>query len=188
LFSAGDGWATEMSAAGIPELQRFFEANPDYHLAVEGAPPGPAAAQEEFTAELPAGWPFDKRWLLRFADKDGSMIAMADLIENLFADGVWHLGLFIVATHLHGRGTAPALYEALESWLRAQGCRWIRLGVVEGNARAERFWDRLGYLEVRRRLGIEMGLRTNNVRVLVKPLANGSLRQYLAAVARDRPE
>ena len=188
LFPAGSGWAVEATAADIPRLQEFFETNPEYHLAVDGEMPGPDAAQEELAAELPSGWPFDKKWLLHFMDEDGSMIAMADPIENLFAEGVWHIGLFIVATRLHGRGTAHVLYAALESWLRAQGCRWSRLGVVEGNARAERFWDKLGYIEVRRRVGIPMGRKTNDVRVMVKPLANGTLRQYLAAVTRDRPD
>jgi GNAT superfamily N-acetyltransferase len=188
LFAAGRASAVEMTAADIAELQRFFEANPHYHLAVDGEPPPPAAAQEEFDALPPADWPFEKKWLLRFNGEDGAMVAMADLISNLFTKGVWHIGLFIVATRLHGNGTAHKLYGSLESWMRAQGCRWSRLGVVEGNARAERFWEKLGYVELRKRMGIEMGLKTNNVRVMVKPLANGALRQYLAAVPRDLPE
>jgi len=177
-----------MTDADQPLLQRFFEANPEYHLAVEGAPPGPGAAQAELDALPPEDWRFEKKWLLRFGDAGDPMIGMADLISELFVDGVWHIGLFIVATRLHGSGTAPALYEALESWLRAQGCRWIRLGVVAGNARAERFWENCGYREVRKRLAVTMGRKTNDVRVMVKPLAGGSLRQYLSAVTRDRPD
>ncbi|HYR34781.1 MAG TPA: GNAT family N-acetyltransferase [Burkholderiales bacterium] len=188
LFAAGSLTAFEMDAGDLPSLQRFFEENPEYHLAVEGEPPGADAAQKEFDAVPPADWPFEKKWLIGVNDADGRMIGMADLIENLFVDGVWHIGLFIVAAHLHGRGTAPGLYRALEAWLREQDCRWIRLGVVEGNARAERFWEKVGYHEVRKRRAIPMGRRTNDVRVMVKPLAGGSLREYLSAVARDRPE
>ena len=113
---------------------------------------------------------------------------MAGLIENLFVDYVWHIGLFVIATRLHGLGTAPGFYRALEDWLREQGCRWIRLGVVEGNARAERFWEKCGYREVRKRLAVPMGNRVNDVRVMVKPLAHHSVREYLSAVARDRTE
>jgi GNAT superfamily N-acetyltransferase len=188
LFNAGAAAAFEMTEAELPQLQRFFEANPEYHLAVEGEPPGPGAAQEEYDAPLPPDWPFEKKWLLRFSDAQGQMIGMADLISDLFVDSVWHLGLFIVATPLHGRGTARALYPALESWMRAQGCRWIRLGVVAGNARAERFWEKCGYREVRKRLAITMGSKTNDVRVMVRPLTGGRLSEYLSAVPRDRPE
>lgn len=186
LFGPGTGAAYEMADADLPLLQRFFEENPEYHLAIEGAPPGPKAAREEFDSAPPDDWRFDKKWLVRFADAEGRMIGMADLIENLFVDGVWHLGLFVIATHLHGTGRP--WYDALESWLRDQGCKWIRLGVVAGNARAERFWEKCGYREVRMRLAVPMGKQKNDVRVMVKALAGGSLHEYLSAVARDRPE
>ena len=62
----------------------------------------------------------------------------------------------------------------------------MRLGVVEGNARAERFWERCAFTEVRKRHDIEMGARTNTVRVMARPLDGGTVREYLALVARDR--
>lgn len=188
MFAAGGSTAFEIDAADLPALQRFFEQNPEYHLAIQGAPPGPTAAQEEFDSLPPEDWLFDRKWVIGVNDAEGRMIGMASLIENLFVEGVWHIGLFIVATRLHGLGTAPGLYRALEAWLREQGCRWIRLGVVEGNARAERFWQKCGYRDVRKRLAVPMGARVNDVRVMVKPLATASVREYLSAVARDRTE
>jgi hypothetical protein len=72
--------------------------------------------------------------------------------------------------------------------MKANGAAWIRLGVVEGNLKAERFWHKTGYREVRKRLGIKMGRRTNDVRVLVKPLDTGSIADYLSLVKRDNPD
>ncbi len=71
--------------------------------------------------------------------------------------------------------------------MAAEGARWIRLGAVIGNVKAERFWARCGYVELRQRAGIEMGLRLNTLRVLVEPLGDARLAEYLARVARDRP-
>jgi GNAT superfamily N-acetyltransferase len=178
----------ELQAADLPALQAFFEANPEYHLAVNGEPPKANEAQEAFDFLPPADWPFERKWLLAFLAEDGSMIGMASLLAGLFARDVWHLALFIVATRLHGTGAAEELYRHLESWMRARGARWSRLGVVEGNRRAERFWEKTGYVEVRRRNGVEMGKRTNDLRVMVKALADGDLPEYLALVARDRPD
>jgi ribosomal protein S18 acetylase RimI-like enzyme len=90
-------------------------------------------------------------WVLGFRDDDDALVAMADLLSNLFVEGVWHIGLFIVATPLHGRGAAEHLYDGLEARMIERGAEWARSGVVAGNARAERFWERLGYREVRRR-------------------------------------
>ena len=188
LFTAGAFRALEMTAADIPALQRFFEANPEYHRDVTGEPPGPDEAQKEFDLALPAGWPFEKRWLLKLVDSDGAMIGIVDLISNLFVSGVWHVGLFMVATSLHGGGAARALYDALEAWMRERGARWLRLGVVVGNSRAERFWEKTGYQDVRKREGVEMGKRINTLRVMAKPLAEADWAAYLASVPRDRPE
>jgi len=113
---------------------------------------------------------------------------MASITANLLAPRVWHIGLFIVATSLHGSGTAASLYAGLEAWLKAQGALWIRLGAVVGNTRAERFWERQGYTEVRRRAGTQLGDVTHTVRVFVKPLGTSGLDDYLGLVARDRPE
>ena len=126
-------------------------------------------------------------WMLAFVGPGGEMVGMARVVSNLFTKGVWHVGLFIVATSLHGLGAAGALYEGLESWMRAQGARWARLGVVVGNAKAERFWEKQGYVEVRRRNGVVMGERVHELRVMAKPLAGVALSEYLDSVPRDRP-
>lgn len=177
-----------MSARDIPTVQRFLEENPEYALLVEGEPPAADAAKKEFAQMPPADWPLKRKWMIGFRDEEKRLIGIADLLEDLFVAGVWHLGLFIVATHLHGRGVGRSLYEALERWMKSRGCDWIRLGVVVGNARAERFWPQCGYREVRMRLGVPYGKNVNDIRVMVKPLAGGTMTDYLAAVARDRPE
>jgi len=188
LFAAGSLRATEMREADVPRLQAFLEANPEYDLAVNGKPPAPNAAREEFDSRPPPDFRYDRRWLLQVDDESGAMVAVADVVANLLAPGVWHIGLFIVATRLYGTGMAHAIYAALEQWIRDGGAKWIRLGVVAGNARAERFWEKLGYLEVRKRAAVPMGERVNDLRVMMKPLAGGTVAEYLALVARDRPE
>jgi len=168
-------------------LQRFFDANPEYFLAVSGAPAGPAEAHDEIRDEVPAGMSYTRQWLLGWVDTTGELAAMADGVVDLLAPGVWHVGLYIVATSRHGSGDARALYRSVESWAVRNGAAWMRLGVVAGNARAERFWESLGFIETRTRT-VEMGQRTNTVRVMHKPLAGGTVEQYLALVPRDRAD
>ena len=188
LFTVDSVACTELTEGELPRLQEFLEANPAYYIAVNGRPPGPNEAREEFEFALPAEWPFEKKWLLLFRRVDGSIVGVAGLISDLFARGVWHIGLFMVATSLHGSGTARVLYGELESWMRSRGGRWVRLGVVEGNRRAERFWESLGYVETRKRVGVPMGQQVNDLRVMAKPLAGGAISEYLDLVIRDRPD
>ena len=188
LFTVRGCRATELREADVPALQAFYDANPEYSRAVHGRAPAPTEAREEFDDVIPEGFTYDRRRLLKVVDEGGAMIAMASVVSNFLAKDVWHVGLFIVATRLHGTGAARDIYAALEAWMRALGARWLRLGVVAGNARAERFWESLGYAETRRRLGLPMGDKVNDLRVMAKPLAGGSIPEYLALVARDRPE
>lgn len=177
----------ELDSDHEPLLQRFFEANPEYSLRVHGESPTKNEAHEEIHGEPPAGWSFTKKWLIGYVDADGALVAMANVVADLLAADVWHLGLFIVATSRHGMGEAQALYCGLEAWAAANGARWMRLGVVQGNKRAERFWQAQGYAQTRTRDGVIMGKMTQTLRVMMKPLAGGTLATYLLLVPRDHP-
>ncbi len=175
LFSSGTLRAFELQKEDTPELQRFFEANPEYFLAVEGRPAKSTEAEEEFHDVPPEGWNYTKLWYLGFVNETNAMIGMASVVSDLLAERVWHIGLFMVATPRFGSGDARALYQALEEWAIGNGAQWFRLGVVEGNTRAERFWEKVGFVETRKRHGIEMGNLVNTVRYMAKPLAGGTL-------------
>ncbi|HET9653556.1 MAG TPA: GNAT family N-acetyltransferase, partial [Usitatibacter sp.] len=177
----------EVTAGDLPALQRFLEDNPGYFRAVHGEPPSAHEAREAFEQLPPAGWPYTRKWLLAFRSPAGSIAAVADVIEDLFSDGVWHIGFFMAETALHGSGIPRTLYTQLEDWTRARGARWLRLGVVRDNGRAQRFWEKMGYVEVAERQGYVVGRRTHVLRVMAKPLAGGKLEEYRALVPRDSP-
>ena len=175
LFSAGRFRAFEMAAGDMPAVQRLFEANPDYHRLVGGRPPAPDEALQEFLTD-PA-FEFGRKWCIGFLDEKDDLVGVAGLIADIFARDVWTVGLFFVATSLHGSGAARLLYGALEAWMRGEGARWSRLGVVEGNARAARFWEKAGYVDTRKRGGVEIGERVNTLRVM-RP-SRGTVADYL---------
>jgi GNAT superfamily N-acetyltransferase len=177
----------ELGAGDIAAVQRFFEVNPEYFLTVNGEGPGPDEAKNEFVDLPPAGMPYRAMWLLGFFDREDALIGVATIVGDFLQPHVWHVGLFIVASALHGSGVAHALYRRLERWMVEQGARWLRLGVVQGSVKAERFWLRCGYAQVRERGPLVMGKKTNLLRVMAKPLAGGTIDEYLELVERDRP-
>ncbi len=180
--------AVELTASHAPALQRFFEANPDYFLIVQGEPAGPDEAREEIEGLLPEGVPHTKKWVVGFARPDGELVAMANLVSDIFAPTVWNVSTFMVDGARRGSGDARRLYDAVEAWAFQSGARWLRLGVVIGNARGERFWMSRGFVETRIRSGYQIGNQLNELRVMFKPLAGGTMADYLALVSRDRPE
>jgi GNAT superfamily N-acetyltransferase len=180
--------AIELTGEDADRLQQFFDANPAYFLAVRGEPAGPGQALAELTERPAPEVPWSAALQVGFVEDSGRIAAFAGILTDLFAADVCHVGLFIVDGSRHGTGDAQRLYAALEQWARDHGALWMRLGVVVGNTRAERFWSRCGFLPVRLREGHVMGRRTNVVAVLVKPLADRTLEDYLSRVARDRPD
>lgn len=187
LFVAGVYEAVELAEEDLPALQAFFDGNPEYFQAVTGAPPRPDEARQELESRPPSSLPYDKVYVLGFLDSGGQMMAMASVLTGLLASGVWHISFFIVATALHGTGTACLLYERLEKWARDEGASWLRLDVVIGNRKAERFWEKAGYKDVQR-LTVQLCSMTHPVRVMVKSLRGSDIDQYLREVPRDRPK
>lgn len=177
----------ELLVSDAAELQHFFEQAPAYFIAVNGEPAGPTEAREELQGCLPAGWRCSRMYWLGYRDAQDQLVAVVNIAADLLAAGVWHIGLLLVHTRLHGTGLARQLHADLESWAASKGAQWLRLTVVVGNTRAERFWPKLGYVPVRTREGITMGRQVNTVSIQVKALAGGRMDEYLEKVERDRP-
>ncbi|MCP2089207.1 UNVERIFIED_ORG: ribosomal protein S18 acetylase RimI-like enzyme [Paraburkholderia sediminicola] len=188
LFEVDGYRAIELVDDDIPIIQTFLENNPEYFLSAEGCSPTDSQAKEEFESELPEAWAFTSKYAIGFVDASEEVTGFATIVSDLFTGGVWHIGLLIVSTDKHGQGVARDLYEGLEHWLKASGAKWLRLGVIAGNTRAERFWERNGYLETRRRYGVVMRDAIQTVRVMVKPLGEAGLGEYLNLVSRDHPD
>lgn len=187
LFETPDLVVRDLQRDEIPLLQSLFEGNPDYFLRVGGQAPLPDEAQREFDELPPAPLTFDRKWFAGAFDRQCRLQGLVIVISDLCAVGVWHTALFFLANALHGSGAAARLHDALEAWASQAGARWLRLGVVAGNAAAERFWDKCGYLEVRTREICNASGQRKTVRVLVKPLAGGTVAEYLQCVPRDTP-
>lgn len=180
--------ALELTGGHEALLQRFLEANPQYCEEFYGGPPRSTEGHDEIHDAPPKGWSYTRKWVIGWCDASGELVALANVVSDLIAPTVWHIGFFVVATSLHGTGTARRLYECLEAWMRAHGAKWLRLGVVAGNERGERFWAARGYHETRLRPETPYRKLTQTMRVLYKPLAGGTLEEYRALVPRDHPE
>lgn len=185
-FACGTFRAREVAAEELPALQLFYEANPAYFRIVHGAHPSPDEARESLESLPPPDWPFTRKHLLAFHTRDDAIVAVADVVSDLFAPGVWHIGFFMAADAVHGTGVPHALYAHLEAWMRSRGARWLRLGVVRGNGRAERFWQKMGYVDVAERRDHVQGKRRHVLRVMAKAVAGGSWDEYRRLVPLDR--
>jgi GNAT superfamily N-acetyltransferase len=187
LFETARFQVHELQRGELPALQALFEANPQYFITVGGQGPRADEAVAEYEELPPPHLSYSGRWFTGFFDAQQALGGMAIVLSDLCAGGVWHVALFILADDWHGTGAARELYNALEAWAARSGATWMRLGVVQGNVRAERFWRAQGFAPVRTRPLVNASGQPKTVHALIKPLHGGTLAQYLQLVPRDHP-
>jgi GNAT superfamily N-acetyltransferase len=188
LFESVALYGRELASREVPLLQALFDANPEYFLLVNGRVANPDEARIEFDGRPPTHLSFTRRWFIGLFDRSQDLVGVAVVVSDLGAAGVWHIALFLLTTRLQGQGLASPIYGALESWMLRGGAQWLRPAVVEGNRQAEQFWSKQGFREARTRIGVDTGGRVNNVRVLIKPLGEAKVAEYLERMPRDRPD
>ncbi|MBU1239278.1 GNAT family N-acetyltransferase [Myxococcota bacterium] len=187
LFEASGFTARQLELAQVPMMQNLFERNPEYFLVVNGAVPGPDEALNEFNEIPPPHLSYSEQWCIGIFTPEQRLAGVATVVSDLGAIGVWHTGLFLLATYLHGLGHGASLYRALEAWAQTRGAQWMRLGVVKGNVKGERFWEKMNFTAVRSRTAADASGHINDVRVMVKPMGRGSLEEYFSLAPRDDP-
>jgi hypothetical protein len=187
LFESIGFTVRELLLDELSTLQALFEANPEYFVTVNGKAPDTGEAIREFNEMPPAHLTFGTRWFAGVFDKAQRLCGAIILVHDLSAKGVWHIALFFMEARLRGTGAAQEVYASLEEVSYSSHAQWLRLAVIDGNLRAERFWIRQGYSEVRKRQLQNPSGEIKTSKVMVKPLRGGTLAEYLHLVPRDAP-
>ena len=77
--------------------------------------------------------------------KDCQLVAIIDLIDAYPNKTTVFIGLFMVARNLQGSGVGSAIINNLTNFLKVNNYKCCRIGVVEKNLPAIKFWSKLGF-------------------------------------------
>ena len=168
-FTTGEIEARELRPQDAGALQTLLEACRDYTELVEGQPPDAEAALDVMSDVAP-GKTLEDKCLLGLWQND-VLIGVLDVMRGYPEPDAWFIGLLVIAPEQRGQGQGAAVVRAFEVWAAGQGVRAVGLGVVEPNTGALRFWQCMGYAEVRRPAPHPVGRKTHVVIVMRKPLA-----------------
>ncbi|TYR80534.1 GNAT family N-acetyltransferase [Priestia megaterium] len=80
-----------------------------------------------------------------FIKADDTYIGLINYMKENPKDGYPWLGSFMIHSAYHGFGYGTQAYVVFEQYLTEQGISRLRLGVLQQNARARAFWERLGF-------------------------------------------
>jgi len=148
----------------VAPLQALFDEDVAY-FALNGR----AIPVEEICQALPPGRARADKFLFALHEHE-RIIGMIDLIRGYPEPPIWYLGFVFIAKSARGAGLGRRALHALYDWCRAQGGRALRLGVVEGNARARWLYASEGFVFHAVREPDEAARRMRRTLVLERPL------------------
>ena len=120
---------------------------PDY-FALDGKQPDLNSIRADLTALPPRCAPEQKRYVGFW--RDGKPEAVLDWVEGYPREQTLWIGFFLVDRALRGQGLGKRLMSALLGAAYDGGMDSIRLACLEGNETGHRFWEALGFRDLRK--------------------------------------
>jgi GNAT superfamily N-acetyltransferase len=130
-------------------VQALCERCCDFSLLIEGRLPEKDAGHE-ILFDLPPDKDLKDKYVFGIYKENDYIIAVIDLIKDYKVPGEWTLGLMMIDPDERGNGLGRKLHEFVKAWVSESQGRVLRIGVVEENYRAHKFWIEMGYSEVDR--------------------------------------
>ncbi len=159
-----------LAFADAPSLQRLYEQCLDYCLLVDGHPPAPHSAAEEFTS-VPPGRALADKFMFGIADSQGQLVGLLEGVRRYPDENTWWIGLLLLAPQTRAHGLGSVAVRDFAGYARACGAQALMLGVVADNTRAYQFWTRQGFEQVRTTEPQPFGAKTHAVHVMRLALA-----------------
>ncbi len=124
-------------------LQRVLEGAPAYAAMVTGLPVGQSDALSLITI-LPSGKQYEDKFVYGL-HVGGVMVGCADVIRGFPTGTTAHIGLLLVAESHQRLGIGGSSFEAICREALTWKCDTVRIGVLQENEAARRFWLKSGF-------------------------------------------
>ncbi len=138
-----------LTDADTPIIQALIERCADYVWLVAGQAPQPGDGAKLLIDRPSTKSLADKIAMGFFASTD-RLIGVLDAVRDYPEVGIWYIGLLMIDPDFRGQGLGTAILRAFEAWSMECGARAIRLGVYPQNDKGQRFWQRIGFVEIER--------------------------------------
>ena len=158
-----------LTPADAPAIQRLYEQCLDYCLMVDGHPPSPSAAIEEFSS-APPGKSLADKFLFGIVGPLGELAGLLDCVRGYPDETTWWIGLLLFAPEARAHGLGSATVRGFANYAQAHGAQALMLGVVDENTRAYAFWMRQGFEPARTTEPRQFGVKTHAVHVMRRAL------------------
>jgi RimJ/RimL family protein N-acetyltransferase len=95
---------------------------------------------------LPPKKTMDDKYYIGYFLED-ELVAVMDLIDNCPKKDSVFIGFFMVKKSLHRNGVGKSIINELIRYLNSMNYKEVRLGCIESNIVAYKFWSNLGFID-----------------------------------------
>ena len=131
------------------QVQALCEQCSDFSMLIEGRLPEKNAGHE-ILFDLPPDKALEDKYVFGIYNENDCLSAVIELVKDYKIPGEWMLGLMMISPNERGKGLGRRLHEFVKTWVSEFQGKLLRIGVVEENYRAHKFWVEMGYTEVDR--------------------------------------
>jgi RimJ/RimL family protein N-acetyltransferase len=149
LFDLSTHFVRPLGEGDVPLIQDLSVRCADYSHLVTGQPPNPADARALLEDVPPEKTQDDNLVLGVFEKEAGRLVGVLATVRDYPELGTRYIGLLLLDPATRGVGLGGRLHRAFAGWARRQGVECLKLSVLDENASARRFWERLGYTVTR---------------------------------------
>ena len=144
------------------QVMYFFRECPDYFELTEGVQPDNC---DEFFYDLPPNKTKNEKYLFG-AFKEDTLIGVVDLVADFPEKGEWIIGLLLIHPNARGMGLGRAMHNEIKKFVKNQGGKKLRIGVMEQNVDALVFWSKIGYKQTKITEPRKFGIKESKVVVM----------------------
>ncbi len=126
----------------------FFEASHDYFWDFEGVLPSNSTLNEILN-EVPEGYSKEDKLVFEI-NKNGNLVGIIDILKGFPTENTWMIGLVLLHPKFRGQGLGCKIHTKIKSLAKTNNIEILRIGVIESNYKASKFWNNLGYQHLKK--------------------------------------
>lgn len=145
-------------------IEHFFEEASDYAI-IESGESNPQLECESLLNDLPPEKTKSDKFVYGIFNDKSILIGLVDLLKDFPTKGEFMLGLLEFVPEVRHQGLGKAVHEILVEKVRHLGANSLRIGVLEVNIAALKFWKSLGYIKFKE-TELEFGSKRQKIDVM----------------------
>ena len=158
-----------LSESDLASLQQLRIDCTDFHVLTKGEAPSSNGAAELISGCPPGKRPEDKEHFGLFTGET-QMVGVIDLLMDFPEPSTWYMGLMMLHPQWRGQGLGRDLLAWIEGYLSSKKVQHLCLGVLDVNPRGKKFWEGVGFKQVREVPNFQSGKLSTTAYVMKKQI------------------